>query len=313
MKALSIRQPWADLIVQGKKTLELRSWTTKYRGVLAIHASQSFNPDECLAYGIDPAHLTTGALIGTVELQEIFALNAEMYASLQREHLATNPFHPPLYGWRVAKSRALPQPIPTRGRMSLFDVADNLFRAVELPLPEAPPKISPVRVGTPRSDERRSTDAHERPFELRVMASESSENGTYSLALFQCLVQQPNAQKFFYTETGRTMQPIAELGSSSLKLVADQVMDALKRSGYRATELNLSRREPFDLNEETGVRLGLLFLAIKRVAKAERVEAIAQGIRRMTSEEVYYWFSKCTKEPTAARAQKALRVLLAEE
>jgi len=305
MKALSIRQPWADLIVQGKKTLELRSWTTKYRGPLAIHASQSFNADECLAHGLDPAQVTTGALIGAVELQEIIPLDAETYHARQHEHLATKAYHAPLYGWRITKPRALPQPIPARGRMSLFDVADKLFQVDESPLPEPAPKISTVRVGTPRKDAR--------PFELRVMASQASENGTYNLALFQSLVQQPHAQKFFYTETGRTMQPIAELGSGSLKLVADQVMDALKRSGYRATELNVGRREPFDLNEETGVRLGLLFLAVKPVSKVERVEAIAQGIRRLTSEEAYYWFSKCTKEPTAARAQKALRVLLAEE
>ena len=34
MKALSIRQPWAELIMQGRKTLELRTWRTNYRGAL---------------------------------------------------------------------------------------------------------------------------------------------------------------------------------------------------------------------------------------------------------------------------------------
>lgn len=41
MKALSIRQPHADNILDGKKTIELRSWNTKHRGPFLIH-SQGF-------------------------------------------------------------------------------------------------------------------------------------------------------------------------------------------------------------------------------------------------------------------------------
>lgn len=38
MKALTVRQPWASLIAAGVKTIETRSWSTRYRGPLAIHA-----------------------------------------------------------------------------------------------------------------------------------------------------------------------------------------------------------------------------------------------------------------------------------
>ena len=68
-----------------------------------------------------------------------------------------------------------------------------------------------------------------------------------------------------------------------------------------------------DLPEAVGVRLGLVFLAVKPLSKLDRVEAISQGIRHMTLEELYYWYSKCTASDTAERAQKALRVLLAAE
>ena len=40
MRALTIRQPWASLIAAGMKTIETRSWSTKYRGPLAIHAGK---------------------------------------------------------------------------------------------------------------------------------------------------------------------------------------------------------------------------------------------------------------------------------
>jgi len=45
MKAITILQPWASLIASGAKQIETRSWATKYRGQIAIHAAKS-----CKAY-----------------------------------------------------------------------------------------------------------------------------------------------------------------------------------------------------------------------------------------------------------------------
>lgn len=43
MKTLSVRQPWAWLIVQGYKHIENRPWTTKVRGEILIHAGKTFD------------------------------------------------------------------------------------------------------------------------------------------------------------------------------------------------------------------------------------------------------------------------------
>lgn len=45
MKALSIRQPWAWLIVQGIKPVENRTWSTQHRGPTLIHAGQVFDAE----------------------------------------------------------------------------------------------------------------------------------------------------------------------------------------------------------------------------------------------------------------------------
>jgi len=105
----------------------------------------------------------------------------------------------------------------------------------------------------------------------------------------------------------------AVLAGVTLRAVADQVLEALRENSYKATDLGPSRREPFALQEEWGVRLGLLFLAVKPISKVNRIEAISSGIWEMTSEELYYWYSKCTSRAKAERAQKALRLLLANE
>ena len=48
MKCLSVCQPFADLIIQGKKTIELRKWNTKFRGEFLIHASKKIRLDDIL-------------------------------------------------------------------------------------------------------------------------------------------------------------------------------------------------------------------------------------------------------------------------
>jgi len=108
-------------------------------------------------------------------------------------------------------------------------------------------------------------------------------------------------------------QRLVELSGTQLQAVSDHVLEALRKGGYKVTDLSRARREPFHLDEETGLRLGLLFLAVKPLTKLSRVEAISSEMRAMPSEEAYYWFSKCTATHTARRAQHALRVLLAEE
>jgi hypothetical protein len=46
MRALTIRQPWAWLIVHGHKDLENRTWCTSYRGPLLIHAAGTMAPGD---------------------------------------------------------------------------------------------------------------------------------------------------------------------------------------------------------------------------------------------------------------------------
>ena len=67
MKALTISQPYASLISSGEKFVENRTWETKYRGPLAIHAgkgTQYMTAAEMVAEG-----LPTGQIIATGDLQ----------------------------------------------------------------------------------------------------------------------------------------------------------------------------------------------------------------------------------------------------
>ena len=47
MKCLSLKQPFADLLALGEKTVELRKWNTKFRGKFLIHASKNIDKEAC--------------------------------------------------------------------------------------------------------------------------------------------------------------------------------------------------------------------------------------------------------------------------
>ncbi|WP_317633685.1 ASCH domain-containing protein [Lysinibacillus capsici] len=88
MKALTIKQPWATLIALGEKNFETRSWQTKYRGPLAIHAGKSIDKDACedsWIKGVLKEHgitshkeLQTGVVLATVELVDCYRVEATL-------------------------------------------------------------------------------------------------------------------------------------------------------------------------------------------------------------------------------------------
>jgi len=122
MKALSFRQPWAELILQGRKTLGLRTYSSHYRGLLAIHASKTIEREACLRYGFDPKKLTSGGIVGVVELTDIIPLTKTDYDNRQVEHLAGRPYQKQIYGWVLRNPRRLSEMVPIRGQRRLFNV-----------------------------------------------------------------------------------------------------------------------------------------------------------------------------------------------
>ncbi|NPV68430.1 MAG: ASCH domain-containing protein [Anaerolineae bacterium] len=307
MKTLSIRQPWAELILQGRKTIELRTWRTNYRGPLLIHAGGNVEYDACAAYGLDPEVLVRGALVGTVEVVDMVTFNHASFAALRNEHLDPGEWPGDLVGWRLANPCRLPAPIPLRGRLGLFEIPDEVL-AGNAPVPHyltprqpagppSPRPLPPPPAGPPPHGYDPT-----RPFELHV---EPRDAHGYALTLYQWPVKANGVP----AEARR----IVTLSGVNLLAVVDHVLEALRRTGYRTTDLSSRRHKPFRLDEETGLRLGLLFLTIAPLSRLDRIEAISRELRAMPSEEAYYWYSKCTDPRASGRAQQALRTLLAAE
>lgn len=127
LKALSLRQPYANLIVQGKKTIELRSWATKFRGEFYIHASKQIMVEDCIKFGYNPKIVTTGAIIGKAYLYDVklYKTHDEWLADADK-HLAGEDFRMSMNGFLLKDAEEFSQAIPVKGKLNFFEVVVNL-------------------------------------------------------------------------------------------------------------------------------------------------------------------------------------------
>lgn len=118
-RALSVQQPWAWLLLHGKD-VENRTWPTRWRGRLWVHASSRLDRKglwalEDAGVALPPvADLPRGALVGAVELLGCVQDSPSRWAVPGQWH------------WLIGRSWELPQPIPLPGQLGLFPV-DHAF------------------------------------------------------------------------------------------------------------------------------------------------------------------------------------------
>lgn len=134
MKTLSLTQPWASLVAVGAKRVETRSWTTSYRGPIAIHAAKGMDLAaretllSCRVAGLIPMQrdepIPLGALIATAALSDVWRVNHPGDArrwGLSPQEIAFGDFGVGRYAWFLRDIERLAEPIPARGALGLWD------------------------------------------------------------------------------------------------------------------------------------------------------------------------------------------------
>ncbi len=112
MKAITIKQPWASLIMTGRKTIETRTWSTKYRGMLLLHSSAKPKSQ-------GPA----GVVLGVIKVVDVRRMvKAD-------EGAACCSMYPGAYAWVIRKVAKLATYIPCRGRLGLWEaeISQDLY------------------------------------------------------------------------------------------------------------------------------------------------------------------------------------------
>jgi predicted transcriptional regulator len=124
MKCLSLKQPFAELLVSGKKTVELRKWNTKFRGKFLIHSSKKIDKERAKVLGIDYTKLSTGAIIGTAILYNVkkYKSEAEFKKDKSKHYADIKKFDSYKNGFMVKNAHRLRTPLPYPGRLKFFEV-----------------------------------------------------------------------------------------------------------------------------------------------------------------------------------------------
>lgn len=142
MKAISIKQPWASLIVHGIKDIENRTWACpkKYIGQrVLIHASGSHGKKfkvnltneqikvafATIAEGCMLGNLPFGSIIGSVQIVDCTFNHSSIWAEKSKGvspggHV-TDEKEPIIYNWVLANPILFKEPIPAKGKLSFWD------------------------------------------------------------------------------------------------------------------------------------------------------------------------------------------------
>lgn len=124
MKVLTIKQPWATLIMQGDKRFEFRSWQTKYRGDLLIHAGKGIDKEAMkrLAKYL-PDENPLGKILGKVTLVDCIRMCPEFKEMLLKENsdIYTKSSFSENFGWQVEDVQVFDEPIEAKGHLSLWE------------------------------------------------------------------------------------------------------------------------------------------------------------------------------------------------
>jgi hypothetical protein len=132
MKALCVRQPWADLLASGSKRFETRSWSTEHRGQLAILASPSRTAaDAAIARRLEFVQASGGRAFATLPRGAVIGIGLvlsctridELFLRLcvDPEEALLGDFSLGRFAWEIGFAHRLPSPIPAKGQAHLFD------------------------------------------------------------------------------------------------------------------------------------------------------------------------------------------------
>ncbi len=127
MKALSVKQPWIHAILCESKDIENRSWRTKHRGWIALHASKTPRKGAVFPRGVqvpDLEGLDYSAICGVARLIDVVTKHRSVWFQKPGRDFIS-------HGWVLADVRRLRKPIKCAGSLGLWNVPANVLRSMK--------------------------------------------------------------------------------------------------------------------------------------------------------------------------------------
>lgn len=123
MKALTIKEPWASLIVNGYKEYEFRSWKTNYRGKILIHTGMSMDKDMISRFKDYNLKYMSGCIIGEVDLVDCILVDKEFNNKLREINpiVYSQSNHIETYAWKLENIKKYDKVVYTKGKLGLWN------------------------------------------------------------------------------------------------------------------------------------------------------------------------------------------------
>ena len=125
MKAITISEPWASMIAHGFKTMETRSWPTKYRGRIAIHAGKGKMPSENIPEMIEMLDGDThpGCIVAYADIIDCIEITDDIIEQVKENHAEyiSGFYSPGRYAFILDNVEQI-EPIQMKGRQRIWNV-----------------------------------------------------------------------------------------------------------------------------------------------------------------------------------------------
>lgn len=132
MKVITIKQPFATLIAEGLKKYEFRTWRSKYRGELLIHAGVSVDKKAMKRYEKLNLDYPTGCIIAKVDMTDCVYIDDKMRESLTNDNplvyygMMKKDSDWDGYGFKLENVKKI-EPIYIKGKLSLWDYEGKII------------------------------------------------------------------------------------------------------------------------------------------------------------------------------------------
>ena len=108
------------MILDGRKTIETRSWSTRHRGPVAIHAGKTVDKKACDEFSYDPRTIPTGVILCTANIAGVVK-----FPSPRAPPDEFGDFSTGRYGWLLVNVTPLDPPVPAKGQLGLWNWGDK--------------------------------------------------------------------------------------------------------------------------------------------------------------------------------------------
>ncbi len=131
LKVITLRQPWATLVAEGIKKYEFRSWKTKYRGKILIHAGTGIDKEDIKKYDNMNLEFLSRRIVAIAEIEDCLELDEQLNKKIIAENnIAYGNKIRTGYAWKLKNIKKIDYHREINGKLGLWNINDETLNSI---------------------------------------------------------------------------------------------------------------------------------------------------------------------------------------